>query len=159
MEKYNNLVVLKSLTKILAVPGLRLGMLFAGREIISNMSLLKTPWSINHFAVKVGEDIKRFDEFIKKSALEITTERKRFWNLLSDIKGLKVYNSGANYFLCRLDKKNDLDNLQFYLGSNKLLIRSCNNYPGLGKSFFRIAIKRQNENNLLVNFLSEYLNK
>lgn len=156
IEENSNLIVLKSLTKILAIPGLRLGMLFAPQEISSNMKLIQTPWSINIFAEKVGEDISLFNDFIKDSANYIFQERKRFGDELKTIIEIEIMEGYVNYFLCRLNSKYPYQYLERFLGENKILIRSCANYPGLDKQYFRIAVKRKNENDLLIDKLKQF---
>lgn len=156
IENNPELVVLKSLTKILAVPGLRLGMLLASKEIISNMNLLKTPWSINCFASALGENIKEFETFISQSAKNIFTERKKMEESLSRILNLQIYKGEVNYFLCKLDEKYSFEKFEMYLGENKILIRSCSNYPGLTKQFFRVAVKTKYENNFLIQKINDF---
>jgi len=158
IENNRELIILQSLTKILAVPGLRLGMLFASAEIISNMNLLKIPWSINCFASALGEKINFFDEFIQQSANQIFDEKKRMEKKLNKISALKVLNGEVNYFLCKLNQKYCYEKFEMYLGQNKILIRSCVNYPGLTKQFFRIAVKTKNENDRLIQKMNEFFN-
>lgn len=157
VKEFSNLIVLKSLTKILAIPGLRLGMLFASQEITSNMKMIQTPWSINIFAEKVGEDISLFSDFIIKSAEFIQQERKRFFNELKKVDDIEVFKGSVNYHLCRLNDKRSYADFERFLGENKILIRSCSNYPGLDKQYFRIAVKDKKNNDYLVEKINEFL--
>lgn len=159
VEENSNLIVLKSLTKILAIPGLRLGMMFASPEIISNMGILQSPWSVNHFAARLGENIKEFKGFIKKSAKQGLAERNRMKKMFEEVSQMKVFEGEVNYFLIELNNAYSFEEFEMFLGQNKILIRSCSNYPGLSRQFFRIAVKTKYENNYLIQKINEFFNR
>lgn len=152
----NNLFVLYSLTKIYGIPGLRLGMLFGKPSVVQELYEKKDPWNVNIFAQKAGEILLADKDFKEKTRKYFTEERKRMVNKLLEIPFLKVYEPNANFvFLEILNEKNTND-LQEALIKDKIMIRNCENYPGLSNKFFRIAIKKQEENDFLCSKLKEF---
>lgn len=67
IEEYDNLIILKSITKFFALPGLRLGFILAGSRLIIKFHKLKDPWNINTFAGFVGSEVMRDRKYISKT--------------------------------------------------------------------------------------------
>ena len=155
----SNLFVLYSLTKIYGIPGLRLGMLFGNRSVISDLYERKDPWNVNTFAQKAGEVLFQDTDFIFKSQKYFYEERQRMYESLLNIENIKPYKPSANYIFIEITKDSTVEDLQDFLIKEKILIRNCSNYPGLNNKFFRIAIKRKEENDFLISKLSNYFSK
>ena len=85
-------------------------------------------------------------------------EREFLYNGLNAIAGLKAYPSSANYFLVKILQK-DISSvtLQAALLSEGILIRDCSLFPGMDSAFFRVAVRRREENRLLLNNLERLL--
>lgn len=147
-----NLAVLWSLTKILALPGLRIGLLLAAPAIVSEISKFLPSWSLNSLSASI---IERFGEdqfFLLKTRQKISEWKGIFKEELEDLKTFRVYDTNTNFILLELlDKKiftSELEDL--LLKRSKIGIRNCYNFIGLENDYIRIAIKTPEENERLI---------
>ena len=106
------------------------------------------PWSINAFAALAGEIILQDSVYQQKTWRWLAEEGQRFYHQLRHVPGLTVYPGQANYLFLRCEVP-DLD-LQYAMLQQRILIRSCANYPGLDGRYFRVAIRSQQENTQLL---------
>lgn len=148
-----NVFVLHSLTKFYAVPGLRLGLGYGDAEVCSALSNLLPDWSVNAFAQAVGEEALCDDSYARQTVDAVKGLRSRLASDLSEI-GIHVFSGCANYLLCRCEGL-DARALQDRLRPLRIVIRNCANYVGLDSCFFRIAVRSAEENERLVQGLSE----
>ena len=154
--KNKNLLVLRSLTKFFALPGLRAGYLAAGRKVIRKMSYFRQPWSVNSLAQACAEYAIKDDCFIQKSINYISGARDRLFNALNKTSYLKPYPAAANFIFCEITKVGlNSRKICDYCGKRGLLIRDCSDFRGLNNHFIRIAVRKDNENNNLVKVLNE----
>ncbi|TCO79500.1 threonine-phosphate decarboxylase CobD [Marinisporobacter balticus] len=155
IKDYDNLYIIKALTKFYALAGLRIGY-----GITVNVNLLekikdhKEPWTINSYAAMAGMVLKDKD-YIKESRAWILSERAYFYDALKKIDKIKVYKPASNYILFQL--LNEKKDIREALLQKKILIRSCNNYKNLDPSFYRIAIKNREQNEKFINAFKEVL--
>lgn len=149
LKKYDNLIILGAFTKIFAMAGLRLGYaLFGSKEIAAKIQNTLQPWAVSTVASEAGcATLSR--DFINKTKEYIKAQRQFLTNSLSNI-GLKVFLSQANYILIRSDKNIINGNLADEALKQGVLIRKCSNFRGLSSSFFRIAVRTEEENKTLV---------
>lgn len=154
-----SLIVLRSMTKIYAVAGLRLGYLCADSGSIKIIKEKMFPWNINIFAQAVGKYLTTQDDFVRRSREYISSERRRFAGELSRISSLSVFDSDVNFVLCRLtgDRIRSAGELKQKLLRYNILIRDCSDFTGLSDEFFRLAVRTEDENDLLIKILKEYL--
>lgn len=156
-KEYTNLFILRSATKFFAIPGLRLGYVITSDEDFATYyKETKIPWSINRVAEEVFRASMNDKEYIEKTVRTNLISREKMFSGLSQIEGIKAYSSEGNYIFFRLDKDLDLRSIMLDKG---IVIRSCDNYIGLDKRFYRVAVKKHEENMLLVNLLREVLNR
>ena len=147
-----NILVIHSLTKFYALPGIRIGALISMPENISLISHKKEPWTINIMAEEIAKNLYPCHEYEKETISMISKERERLYNFLSLMNEIKPTPSVANFILCRYEQ--NLDYLLKHLLSHGIFIRDCRNFDGLSGDFFRIGIKRPQENELLISSLS-----
>ncbi len=151
-----NIIVVKSFTKIFSVPGLRIGFIYCKDEnIINKLDNIRPIWNLNSIADKCFTNVlkkykKELWDFINASKKYIRREREFLYNELS--KYFKVYKSCANFLL--LKSKIPGDYLKQELLKRNIYIR-VSNYYNLSKNFIRISIKRRGENELLVKSFEE----
>ncbi|MDP3041893.1 MAG: threonine-phosphate decarboxylase CobD [Candidatus Omnitrophota bacterium] len=157
--KYNRLLVIRSLTKFFALPGLRLGYLVGQRRIVEHLSKFQYPWNVNSLAQAIAGDVFKAAEYIKLSRNFIAREKGYLFENLSQIKGLKVYRPAANFVFCKLEscKIRDSIRLNNRLRKNGIIIRGCHNFRGLDNRFFRIAVRTRSENKRLIACLKKVL--
>lgn len=156
LEEYS-IFLLRSMTKIYAIPGLRLGFGLASKQIIKEMNKNKEPWTINSLALDSIEVLLE-DKFYKdQTDMWYSSEKERLKQGLKQIESIKVYDSEANFFLCRLNKSNSIT-LRNYMINRGIYIRTCEDFYGLDDSFIRLSIRTREENTRLVMELNRYFN-
>ncbi len=153
INEYYNLVIIKSLTKFFALPGLRIGYGLCRSAILQEELQKITPaWNINvlaEVAVKAGLNDKKY---ISKSRKCLISEREYLYRELKQISELKVYEPSVNFILFKTLAKIDLKD---ELLKKNILIRSCSNYNGLSDSYYRIAVRNHEENSILIKNLKK----
>lgn len=157
--RYPNMVLLHSMTKCYAVPGLRLGYVTAHSEIISRLRSFVKPWSVNALAVSSGLYLIKHSAGYKLNLDKILVEKDRVANALSSLGVMEVWPSDTHYMLIKL-RFGKASSLKEYLAeSHGILIRDASNFDGLDESYFRIAVQTPEENDKLINAIGEWLCK
>ena len=144
------LVVLGSLTKVLAIPGVRLGYLAAKPELIAWLSDGLLPWRINCVAGAVAEALPGHREDFRRIRALNDARRERFAEALRGI-GAQVRPSAANFLLC--DFGRDMRPAIEQLREQRILVRPCAMFPGLTHGHVRLCVRTKAENARLVEAL------
>ncbi|CEH27754.1 threonine-phosphate decarboxylase [Aneurinibacillus migulanus] len=152
---YPHVILLRSLTKFYAIPGLRLGFAAAHPDIIARMKGKQVPWSVNCFALAAGEACCEANEYEAATRELIAYEREYLHNRLSEDLRFQVWAGQANFLLVRLPKGYTAEAMQNALGRRGIMIRNCAMYPGLTARDFRIAVRSREENDRLLQALVE----
>lgn len=153
------LIILKSLTKFFALPGLRLGYLIAHQSLINKISQFQYPWNVNSLAQAVACEVIKDKDYIEKGREFILKERAYLFENFKKIKGLKVYSPTSNFVFCKLENSHLKSSIKLHqrLIEKGIIIRSCYNFRGLNDSFFRVAVRTRKENIRLILSLKETL--
>ncbi|HHW04087.1 MAG TPA: threonine-phosphate decarboxylase [Thermoanaerobacterales bacterium] len=157
VEKYKNLIILRSLTKFFALPGLRIGFAAGNSELVKRINDLKDPWNINTFAGLVGSEVLKDKNYIELTKEFISQEKEYLWDALNDIKGLSPYHPEANFVFVQIKGGINSDMLAQKLRNYGILIRRCSNFDFLDDSFFRVAVRKRTENDTLIKALISIL--
>lgn len=152
-------IVLRSMTKFFAIPGLRLGYAIACEAMAARLDAMGGPWSVNTLALVAGVAAIRDTEYIRQTREFIRRERGYLEDQLSRFPMLTVYPSAANFLLVALTNGLSAGVLKERLVHSRLLIRDCTNFVGLTPQFFRIAVRTREENGRLLECLNEILNQ
>ena len=151
-----NVIMLQSLTKQFAVPGLRIGYAIAPTEIVSGLRAMRMPWSVNSFAIKASHYLlkHRDDYHIDKDQLykEAMWISHAFHGL-----GIECHGSDCNFILCRLPKGNASQLKEWLMEKYGLLIRDASNFETLDHLYFRVAAQDHKSNELLVKCIEEWM--
>ena len=147
--------ILKSLTKFYALPGLRIGYGVGSPAVIRKMEGFKEPWTINGLGLIAVMAVYDEIDFAQRTRGYITQERARIYNELKKIATIKVYQSGTDFHLCRLIEGTATD-LKSAIEWEGMSLRTCEDFAGLDASYFRIAIKKPEENERLLTFLKKW---
>jgi len=144
------LIVLRSLTKYYALPGLRIGYLLAQSRTVKLLGLHQEPWSVNGPAQRVALACLEDTTFGSKTSRWLERERTYLLNAIADLAGLRTFPSQVNFVLVRLEgvKTNALD-LRRFLLQRKTLIRACDTFLGLGRNYFRVAVRVRKDNSTI----------
>lgn len=150
-----NGIVLRSLTKFHAVPGVRLGYLAADAELALAIRDELPAWSVNAFALAAAQAVfADTSDFAAQTRAENAERRADLAAALSSLPGIEVYPSAANYVLFRWPgaPRNLLDILLKRFG---IAVRDCSNYHGLKDgSWFRAAVRFPEDHRRLAEALS-----
>ncbi len=147
-----NVAVLLSLTKIFAIPGLRLGCAVADAALAGSVRERQPPWSVNTLAQAVGVAALGDTDYVARSRAMVRGEREALLAELRRIQGLVIYPGAANFLLGRLNSSGpDAHTLaQRLLSEDGIAIRVCANFEGLDACFFRVAVRTAEENARLI---------
>lgn len=148
LGEFENLVIIRAFTKIFSIPGVRLGYLICkNSQLLAKIAGQLPEWNVSCFAQKAGCACVKQAEFIKKTRLVVEKERRFLEEGLRG-KGLRVYPSKANFILFYSEEP-----LYDRLLEKGILIRDCENFRGLQKGYYRIAVKNRRENEILLESL------
>lgn len=147
LKKYSCLVLLKAFTKIYAIPGVRLGYCMTSqRGLIERMHAIGQCWSVSTFAQAAGCAALGNEKYLEETARIIEEERSYLTIELALLR-FTVYAAQANYIFFKYREEMPLDKL---LAQEGILIRNCDNYRGLEKGYYRIAVKQHKQNKALI---------
>ena len=149
INRFSNLIILRSLTKMFAIPGIRLGYLIAQPSIVSALFDLQSHWSTNTIALLAGEICLQNEPFIIETQEYIRCERERLFAFFKQ-QGFIVSASQVNFYLLQDPHLKDQFPLFEFLLHQGIIPRHTFNFPGLEGRWLRFAIKQSEENNRLM---------
>ena len=158
LEKYSQLIVVKSISKSYGVPGLRLGLAASSdKNRIGQMRKDVSIWNINSFAEFYMQIYSKYDADYAIACDRFKEERDLFYRELQEIDYLRVIPSQANYFLCEVTGRFSSSELAATLLQRyNLLIKDCGSKSAFaGKNYIRLAIRNREDNSCLVSKLKE----
>ncbi len=155
IDKYQRLVVIRSLSKEFGIPGIRLGYLLTKHRAIREVIEEHLPiWNINSVAEFFLERFPDYQQDYQASIERIINNRKEFLAGLSRISYLKVFNSYANFFFCKLVGRSAETLKKKLFDDFKILIKSCANKKPLEKeNYIRLTVRTKEENDKLISAL------
>lgn len=150
IEMFPNLILVRAFTKIFAIPGVRLGYLVGRNPLLLEKINRQLPeWNLSGFAQAAGCECAMQTAFIEKTAAYIERERQFLESGLKQA-GCQVFSGKANFLLIYCEQP-----LYDRLLEKGILIRDCENFRGLSKGFYRIAVKSRKENETLLKVIGE----
>jgi threonine-phosphate decarboxylase len=157
---FGKLVVLRSLTKIFAIPGLRLGYLLGPTEFIQKLRQAIEPWSVNAIAEHVAlACLDVAERFIALSRRQITEERERLVSKLERLPALRLFPSTANFVMFAVVNEQRCGEFGDYLSNHGIAIRDLSDLPGCGSGLYRIGIRSRSDNDRFVTAATEYVGR
>ncbi len=152
-KDFENLIVIRSLTKLFSIAGLRLGYMIGNKEILNKLKEKRDPWPMNTFAIKAGITLlrnkKEYEKWIKKIHTWIKTEKNFMSFEIERVNGLTVLNSSTNFFLIK-SANSMIPNIK-YLENKGILIRECSSFRSLSNKWARISIQKHAQNKKIIN--------
>ena len=149
--RYDNLLVVQSLTKFFAIPGLRLGFAVAPPSLAEKLEAAKDPWNTNLLAQAAGVAALGDVEYQKQTLKWLEPEREFLFHAITAFEGIKAYRPTVNFIFLRLSPS--WGSASAFCGRMKeegILLRDCSNYPGLDDSFIRVAVRKREDNERLL---------
>lgn len=157
LEKYKNLIVVKSISKSYGVPGLRLGIVATNNfELLQNIKKEVSIWNINSFGEYYMQIYGKYEKVYKSSLDKIKSAREIFINDLREIKELQVFDSQANYILIKILEKYSSEELtKILLNDYEIYIKDLKGKAAIDDNFIRIAVRDTEDNKYCINALKE----
>ena len=153
--EFPNVILLHSMTKRFAVPGLRLGYITACKELLHEIRTQRMPWSVNQLAIEAGHYLLSSSQCDIDISL-LLKEKERLVQYLLSIGGMEIWPSDTHYMLVQL-RMGKAAALKEYLATEQgILIRDASNFEGLNEHFFRIATQTPEENDKLVESIKKW---
>ena len=157
IQRFNNLVVLRSLTKIFSLAGLRCGYLIASEEMVNELRNWQEPWNVNSLAISAALHAITDRQFYRRTREYIAGERNYLVEKLREFSFLQVFPSQVNYLLAHVQEDfASLEMEKFLREKYHLLIRLCGDFQGLNNSYIRLAIKNRDANDKLLMGLRDF---
>ncbi len=157
-KEFKNLIVIRSLTKLFSIPGLRLGYVIANSYLIKTWINLRDPWPINSIANEAGLFLLKnkfiYDKRVKKVHEWINSEKPKFINNLKQIPSLNIHHSCSNYFL--IESNLGLSKLNKEVRSQNILLRDCQSFSGLNGNWLRISLQKNRDNIRIFNAIKNF---
>ncbi len=156
LDRFPNLIVVKSISKSYGVPGLRLGMVASSDEkLINYIKKDVSIWNINSFAEFYMQIFNKYELDYQKACSEFIAERNRFFEDLQTIPYLRVIPSQANFFLCEVTSKySSFELARLLLDCHNIIIKDCSSKDAFNFSnYIRLAVRSQVDNRILINTL------
>ena len=158
-EKYDNVFVIRGISKFFAAPGLRLGYcVTSSPSFKSLLEKYQDPWSVNILAAFAGENLFKDTDFMAKTRKLILDEKYKFFRELENFKNLRVYPTSSNFILTKLltDKVTAAD-IYEKLIPQKMLVRDASSFYSLDESFLRFCIMSPEDNARLIASLKKII--
>ena len=153
--EFQNLMVLRGVSKFFAAPGMRLGYGISGNKaFLSKMREKQIPWSLNSLGAFAGELFLKDKSYIQNTRDLILSERKKLYQELKELPAFRVYPAYANFLLLKIIKP-DLTSFQIFDTCIRqgLMIRDCSSFQCLDGEFIRFCIMLPKHNQKLLNVL------
>jgi len=145
-KNFCHLIIVRSMTKMYAMPGLRLGYMAASTSIVKEIQQLAPHWNVNRLAAEIGSLVLKDEEYRQKTILHSQ-------NMLLDMKaflkskGCEVTQSQANFLLFKLQQP-DSEFFHYFLRQG-LVLRHTENFQGLNGQWYRIGMKTAEDMEIL----------
>lgn len=151
---FENVILLRSLTKFFHLSGARIGYVIADEKIIEALKNFQPSWSVNAVAQALAEKFLNDKEFYENSRNFYKINVPKFMNDLRN-SGFEVSDSSVNFFLIKI--KNDLEVIKFLL-KHGIAVRHTRNFPGLYGKYIRVATRLPEENKFFIETLIQARN-
>ncbi len=153
---YNNIIILRGISKFFAAPGLRLGYAICGnKDLLKEMNQRKNPWTINSLAAIAGEIMFSDEDYIIETRKLISSERKRVGSILADCPNIKYFTPTANFVLVKILNENVTSTQLIESAIKKgFLIRDCSTFPFLDNKYIRFCFMKPEQNDALLDIIT-----
>jgi len=155
LKGYRHLILLRSLTKMFAIPGLRLGYALADNEIIARLTAFQSHWSVNSIALAAGNLCLEEESYLEDTIQFIRSEREALVSFYEK-NNFAVSPSRVNFYLLRDLQLVDQFPLFQFLLQKGVVPRHTFNFPGLEGQWLRFAIRSSEENRKLMEVMQEW---
>ncbi|WP_339164828.1 threonine-phosphate decarboxylase CobD [Siminovitchia sp. FSL W7-1587] len=155
VKEYSRLIVVRSLTKMYAIAGLRLGFLLASPEVVARLRSFQPYWAVNSLALLAGECCLQEEGYARKTRRWVAKERLRIHEALRSM-GYILSASQVNFYLLKDPLLADQLPLVTFLLAKGIVPRHTMNYPGLDGRWLRFGVRQAKENDVLLEALGKW---
>ena len=148
------LVVVRSVTKLWSLAGIRAGYALAAPELVERLAAHRQPWSVNSLACAALTVCAADESTPRRVASEVAAARAQLSDALAALPRIRVWPSSANFLLLRTDAGPDLVGA---LARRGIAVRPAASFPGLDERHIRVAVRGREDNALLVAAMAEVL--
>jgi histidinol-phosphate/aromatic aminotransferase/cobyric acid decarboxylase-like protein len=157
-----NLVVIRSLTKLYGIAGLRLGYAVAQPERLQRWAQWRDPWPVNGIASAVAEQLlaspAKYQRWCRRAQDWVAKEGAWMQQQLAQLPGLTPMPSAANFLLIHAEES--LVPLRKAVEQrHRILLRDCRSFEGLGERWLRIGLQSRRNNRRIVHALKQELDR
>jgi threonine-phosphate decarboxylase len=157
ISEFDNLVILRSLTKSFGLAGLRVGYGVCNPTLAKKLSANKIPWNVNGLAQVAGvAALLERRRYLSKARALVKKERKFLHDSIGKLQSFRPLRSNSNYFLVHLQGRNSTQFRDKLLKKTGVLVRDCSTFTGMGTQYIRLAVKMHTENILLLKALEAF---
>ena len=156
---YDNIAIIRSVSKFFCIPGLRLAYAIMNNpDNMAIISMTSTPNSISVLTAAACVDMFSDQGYVEQSRSMIYTERNLIYSAMSTNKHIKLYKPYGNFMLAKLLKEDvTAGKVAAHCNLKGLIIRNCEDFPGLDNSYIRFCFMKPEQNDLLVNTILDLL--
>ena len=160
VANHPNLVVIRSLTKLYGIAGLRLGYAVAQPDRLLRWATWRDPWPVNGLASAAADQLlsspARYQRWCRKAQHWVATEGAWMQQQLAQLPGITPMPSAVNFLLIRGDQS--LVPLREALEQrHHILLRDCRSFEGLGDCWLRIGLQSRANNHRIIRALRKEL--
>lgn len=154
----DNIVVMRSFSKIYGLASMRVGFAIGSQEIIKRLNVSINPFRISTLAEKAACAALDDQEHLKSSIDQINAEKTFLYKEIKDI-GFSVYQSEGNTFIAKIpESEKDAINLKSKLNKEDCSIVPCNYFKGIGERYIRISPRSHGINSKFISILKDIYN-
>ena len=154
-----NLIVIRSLTKLFGIAGLRLGYAIGSPERLKNWQDWRDPWPLNGLAISAGiklmNEQSTLENWLDKVQAWVGKENPWLYRELQEIPNISPKSSSVNFLL--IESHSSLLIVRKELAKRKILVRDCRSFRELGEKYLRISLQTRRGNHRIVKALRDIL--
>lgn len=151
LRTFDRLIVLRSLTKMYRLAGVRLGYVLAHEHVVKKLMKKQPPWSVNTIAQQIAKQLLKDNAFVERTKVYIASERKRIFEQLAEL-GYPYSPSVVNFYMLY----DETITLFPFLLQHGIVARHTFNFRGLDGKYVRFAIRTKEENDHLLFYLRRW---
>ena len=146
ISEFDNIVILRSLTKSFGLAGLRVGYSVCNPSLVEKLLINKIPWNVNGLAQAAAVAALQDTKHLTKARALVRKERKFLQDRIARLKSFSIYNSNSNFFMINLHKRDSTLFRNALLKTSGVLVRDCSTFTGMDSHHIRVAVKTHREN-------------
>lgn len=153
IDEFDNILILRSLTKSFGMAGLRIGYSVSSPQLASRLAERRIPWNVNGLAQAAAVAALSDSGHVARARAVIKKERQFLYDRISKLGSFVPLKSDTNYFLVRLRDGDSTELRDLLLEKTGVLVRDCSTFTGMGSQHIRVAVRTRRENLLLLKAL------